>query len=168
MTEVYSWDALMRPDYFVDYQNLYTFCGVMSQRGMFVTVAREMMKAGRNDRAVEMLDKCQLCVPDYNFPLDMTYLGFSNEQYVLQMISLYFELGEAEKGMALAEKFTDELMTSANFFLEYYSYAQEHFEDVRQYVLYVAYILQDNGKAEKGKEIEERFNSLLSLYGGEE
>lgn len=168
MTEVYSWDALMRPDYFVDYQNLYTFCGVMSQRGMFVTVAREMMKAGRNDRAVEMLDKCQLCVPDYNFPLDMTYLGFSNEQYVLQMISLYFELGEADKGMALAEKFTDELMTSANFFLEYYSYAQEHFEDVRQYVLYVAYILQDNGKAEKGKEIEERFNSLLSLYGGEE
>ena len=44
MNEVYTWDALKRADYFVDYQNLYTFCGVMSQRGLFVNAAKEMMK----------------------------------------------------------------------------------------------------------------------------
>ena len=46
MTSVYSWDSLKRTDWFVDYQNLYTFTGVMSQRGIFATVAMEMIEAG--------------------------------------------------------------------------------------------------------------------------
>ena len=32
MTSVYTWDTLKRNDWFVDYQNLYTFNGVMSLR----------------------------------------------------------------------------------------------------------------------------------------
>ena len=57
MTNVYKWDALERDDYFVDYQNLYTHLGVMSQRGLFVNAAKAFFKAGENDRALEMLEK---------------------------------------------------------------------------------------------------------------
>ncbi len=43
---VYKWDALKRTDYYVDYHNFYTFCGVNSQRGLFANVAHELIKAG--------------------------------------------------------------------------------------------------------------------------
>ena len=90
---VYSWDALKRKDYFVDYQNLYTFCGVLSQRNVFVNAAKEMLKIGDRERAVELLDMCQECVQEENFPLDMTYLGFSNEYMVIDMIETYYLAG---------------------------------------------------------------------------
>ena len=46
MKNVYTWDALMRTDYFVDYQHFYTFCGELSQRNLFVNAAKEMLKIG--------------------------------------------------------------------------------------------------------------------------
>jgi hypothetical protein len=52
-----------------------------------------------------MLDMCQECVPEENYPLDMVYLGFTNEYWVLEMIDLYYSLGEREKAERLA---TDE------------------------------------------------------------
>jgi hypothetical protein len=69
MTNVYKWDALERDDYFVDYQNLYTHLGVMSQRGLFVNAAKAFFKAGENDRALEMLEKCQRVVRRESYPL---------------------------------------------------------------------------------------------------
>ena len=50
MTQVFSWDALSRTDWFVDYQNYYTFLGVLSQRQIFLTTANALMKAGQNGR----------------------------------------------------------------------------------------------------------------------
>ena len=93
MKNVYTWDALKRTDYFVDYQHFYTFCGVLSQRNLFVNAAKEMLKIGDKERAVELLDMCQECVPEENFPLDMTYLGFSNEYMVIDMIETYYTAG---------------------------------------------------------------------------
>ena len=71
MTSVYSWDSLKRTDWLVDYQNMYTFAGVMSQRGIFASVAMEMIEAGEFGRAVEILDKCRSVIPEENFPLDI-------------------------------------------------------------------------------------------------
>lgn len=161
MTGVYSWDAISRPDYFVDYQNLYTFCGVMPQRGLFVCTAKEMLKAGRKDRAIELLDKCQVCVPEYNYPLDMSYLGFSNERYVLEMVTTYCEAGEPEKGLDIARRFADELMVSAEFFLDFYSYAGANFEDTCRYLLYIADVMRQNGAEDDAKAIEDRLNEMV-------
>jgi len=128
MKNVYSWDALKRTDWFVDYQNFYTFCGVLSQRQLFVNVAKEMLKIGDAERAVEMIDMCQECVPVENFPLDMVYLGFSNEYMVLDMINIYYECGEDEKGADLAARFAAELLASSEFYLYNYDYARREME----------------------------------------
>jgi len=128
MKNVYSWDALKRTDWFVDYQNFYTFCGALSQRQLFVNVAKEMLKIGDAERAVEMIDMCQECVPVENFPLDMVYLGFSNEYMVLDMINIYYECGEDEKGADLAARFAAELLASSEFYLYNYDYARREME----------------------------------------
>ena len=165
MKNVFSWDALKRDDYFVDYQNLYTFCGVMSQRNLFLNAAEKMMDEGRDDRALEMLDMCVENVPEYNFPLDMTFLGFSNEYMVLRMISMYYDLGQGDKARDMAARFADELMTSADFFLSFYDYREEDFNNVFTYIQNLQYLYAANGDNDLADELNVRITNLIDPTG---
>ena len=160
---VYSWDALKRTDYFVDYQNFYTFCGVLSQRNLFVNAAKEMLKIGDKERALELLDMCQECVPEENFPLDITYLGFSNEYMVIDMIETYYMAGDAEEALELSKRFMEQIFASAEFFLQFYDYAKREFDACYNCISYVADLSDHYGNKEYGKEIRDRFNSMLDI-----
>jgi hypothetical protein len=163
MKNVYKWDALKRDDYFVDYQNYYTFCGVLSQRNLFVNAAKEMLKIGDKERAVELLDMCQENVPAENYPLDLTYLGFSNEYMVIDMIETYYKAGANEKALDLAKRFTDEIFVSTEFFLMNYDDAKREFDACYNCISYVAELADHFGDKEYAKEIRDRFNSLLGV-----
>ncbi len=166
MKNVYKWDALKRTDYFADYQNFYTFCGVLSQRQIFLNVAKEMLKVGDRERAIEMLDMCQECVPAEVYPLDMTYLGFSNEYMVIDMIETYYNAGAQDKALDLARRFTDELFVSTLFFLEYYDFARTEFESCYKCISYVAELADfygDEDDVEFASEIRKRFNAMLDI-----
>ena len=162
MKNVYTWDALKRTDYFVDYQNFYTFCGVLSQRQLFVNVAKEMLKINDKERAVEMLDMCQECVPEVNFPLDITYLGFINEYMVVDMIETYYDAGAPEKALELAERFSDQLFDSLYFFLQYYDFAKREFESCYNNLQYMSDLADHHGHKDFAKKINDRFESLMA------
>ncbi len=163
MKNVFTWDALKRTDYFVDYQNFYTFCGVLSQRQIFVNVAKEMLKIGDSARAVEMLDMCQEAVPAGNYPLDMTYLGFSNEYMVIDMIETYYNAGADDKALDLSRRLADELFVSTEFFIEYYDLAKREFENCYQCLSYVCDLAEHYGDKEFAAEVRDRFNTLLDI-----
>jgi hypothetical protein len=160
---VYSWDALKRNDYFIDYQHNYTFCGVLSQRNLFVNAAKEMLKIGDKERAIELLDMCQECIPAENFPLDMTYLGFSNEYMVIDMIETYYNAGVEEKALDLAERFIDEIFASTEFFLNFYDFAKKEFESCYNCISYVADLTDHYGDKKFASDIRDRFNTLLDI-----
>ena len=164
MTKVFKWDALKRNDYFVDYQNYYTFCGVLSQRNIFVNAAKEMLKIDDKARAVELLDMCQESVPEENYPLDMTYLGFINEYIVVDMIETYYNAGAPEKAAALAERFADNLFDSTIFFLEFYDYARPEFENCYKVLQYLADLSDHHGNKDLGTSIRDRFNQMVEAY----
>jgi hypothetical protein len=163
MKNVYSWDALKRTDYFVDYQNYYTFCGVLSQRNLFVNAAKEMLKIDDRERAVELLDMCQDCVPQENYPLDLTYLGFSNEYMVIDMIETYYAAGADEKALDLAKRFMEEIFVSSEFFLQYYDFAKREFDSCYNCISYVADVCDHYGDKAFAKEIRDRFNAMLDM-----
>ena len=163
MKNVYSWDALKRKDYFVDYQNFYTFCGVLSQRNVFVNAAKEMLKIGDSERAIELLDMCQECVPAENYPLDITYLGFSNEYMVIDMIETYYNAGADEKALDLSKRFVDELFVSTEFFLMNYDDTKREFEACYNCISYVAELADHFGYKDYGSELRKRFNDLLGV-----
>ena len=163
MKNVYTWDALKRKDYFVDYQNFYTFCGVLSQRNLFVNAAKEMLKIGDSERAVELLDMCQECVPEENFPLDITYLGFSNEYMVIDMIETYYQAGAYDKALELSKKFMDQIFVSSEFFLQFYDYAKKEFDACYNCISYVADLADHYGDKEFAAEVRSRFNSMLDI-----
>ena len=145
MTEVFTWDALKRTDWLVDYQNYYTFCGVMSQRLLFVNAAKEMLKVGDKARALELLNRCQECVPRENFPLDMSWMGFSNELMVLEMISLYYYSGDADSARALAADFSEELISASVFYAEFYDYCKREFDSERMVIASLVDMLMEEG-----------------------
>ena len=157
---VYTWDALKRTDYFVDYQNFYTFCGVLSQRQIFVNAAWEMLKVGDKERAIELLDMCQECVPEENYPLDITYLGFINEYMVIGMAEAYYAAGASDKAEDLLRRMVDPLMKSLTFFGGYSDYASQEFEKVYTYLENIAQVASDGGSKELVDELVARFEEL--------
>ena len=163
MMNVFKWDALKRNDYFVDYQNYYTFCGVLSQRQVFVNAAKEMLKIGDKERAERLLDKCMECVPEEVYPLDISYMGFSNEFMVIDLIDLYYMCGRNETALELSKRFVEKIMQSTYFYLQYYDYAKHEFDICYNCLQYLAELSDENGNAQFGTEIRDRFNSLLDL-----
>ena len=163
MTEVFTWDALKRTDWLVDYQNYYTFCGVMSQRLLFVNAAKEMLKVGDKDRALELLNRCQECVPRENFPLDMSWMGFSNELMVLEMISLYYYSGDADSARALAADFSEELISASVFYAEFYDYCKREFDSERMVIASLVDMLIEEGDGELARNIESSFKLALGV-----
>ncbi|MCQ2116203.1 MAG: DUF2723 domain-containing protein [Bacteroidales bacterium] len=161
--DVYRWDALKRTDWFVDYQNYYTFCGVMSQRLLFVNAAKEMLKIGDKARAIELLDMCQECVPEENFPLEMSYLGFSNEYMVLEMVSLYFFAGADDAARELGQRFSDALIESALFYAGFYDICKKEFETTASYIYSMIDTYKEEGETELAQNLEAQFKSALGV-----
>lgn len=161
MSKVYVWDAVAADNYFIDYQNMYTHLGVISLRTMFVVAANAFIKAGENDRALEMLDKCARTMK--NFPLETIPLGFSGNDYmVIQMVDDYYKLGKPDLARNLALNLASDLLTSAKFYIEFYDYGKEEFELSGNYIYYLADVLKSGGDKEMSEKLT---NALVKLAG---
>ena len=156
----FKWDALSRKDWFVDYQNLYTFLGVLSQRQLFVNVANALIDAREDEKAEEILDLCQKNFPEENFPLETISLGFSSNDYmVVQMVENYYFLGEKAKARDLGLKLAEGLMESSRFYLEFFDYASSNFESCHRCILYLADVFKQYGD----KELSDRLLDSLEI-----
>ena len=163
----YKWDALKRTDYFVDYQNMYTFLGVLSQRQLFLTVANALIDAGENEKAIEMMDMCQEVFPEQNFPLETIPVGFNGNDYmVAQMIENYYYLGQADKAHSLAARMGDELLQTCGFFLEWGSLGQAEFETASRVLLYVADVCKQYGDKALGNAMIDSLEAYIRAATG--
>ena len=159
MTEVYSWDALAADDYFIDYQNQYTHLGVLSIRNLFVTCAEAFMAAGENDRALEMLDRCAEVMEHY--PLETVPLGFSgNDFMVVETVRDYYALGQPEKALALATRIGEELLVSANFYLQFYDWAPDELDMVGGYIYLLSDEMKTGGDTEAAEKLLDAFSQM--------
>ena len=160
MTEVYSFEALKTPGWFVDYQNCYTFLAVMGIRSLHVNCANAFIGCGQPERALEMLDRSEAAM--VNFPICAIPIGFSGNDYmVVKTVELYYKLGQPDKARELAVKYADELLASSAFYLEFYSFAQDEFELCGNYVYYLADVLKGAGEKELGTQIEKKFTDMI-------
>ena len=160
MTEVYSFDALKAPGWFVDYQNCYTFLAVMGIRNLHVNCAAAFLANGQKERALEMLDQSEETM--VNFPICSIPLGFSGNDYmVVKTVELYYKLGQPEKGRDLAVRYADEVLSSAAFYLEFYAFAQDEFELCGNYIYFLADVLKAAGDKELSSTVESRFSDMV-------
>ena len=168
MMNTYKWDALKRTDWFVDYQNMYTFLGVLSQRQLFVTVANALIDAGENEKALEIMDLCQQNFPERNFPLESIPLGFSGNDYmVAQMIENYYHLGAADKARELSLRFGEQLLETSAFYLGWGSLGNNEFETASRILLYVADVCKQYGDKELSDALVDKLEALLHAATGQ-
>ncbi len=161
MTRTYCWDALKRTDWFADYHNLYTFAGVQNQRKIFVDAAEVLFKEGEREKAAEILDMCQECIPESVIPFDLSAYGFSNEQYVLSMIEMYYRIGEGTEAARLASRFAGQLLESAAFFLMYYDWADTSFHNCYSILAHLADLTHEYGDTDISDNIVDGFNAIV-------
>lgn len=157
---VYTWDAISRKDFDVDYQNYYTFLGVLPQREIFATTASELLKAGDKERALKVLDKGMASMPADVWPLESVPLGFTtNDLMVIAMVKDYYLAGAPDKASAIARKMGDDLLTAAHFYMQFYDYASSDFETVYQLACYLI------DEVDKGGDKELSDTLKAGLYG---
>ena len=160
MTQTFCWDAISRDNYFIDYQNLYTNLGVISVRAVFVTAAKAFLKEGENERALEMLDKGLEVMR--NYPLETVPIGLTGNDYtVIDMVGLYYRLGQTDKARQMAIALSNELVVSTKFFLEFYDFAKDDFELCANYIYFLSDTLKEAGEKELAGKVEENLSLLI-------
>ena len=152
----------------MDYQNLYTFLGVLSQRQLFLNVANSLIDAQEDEKAKEILDLCQQNFPEENFPLETIPVGFSSNDYmVIQMVETYYFLGEKDKARELGLKLADGLLDSSRFYLEFYDYAPSSFEGCHRCIVYLADVFKQYGDKELSEQLLDSLELLLRVATGD-
>ena len=164
----FKWDALSRKDWFVDYQNMYTFLGVLSQRQLFVNVANCLIDAGERGKALDILDLCQKNFPKENFPLETIPLGFtSNDYMVVQMVENYYFLGMRDKARELGQELAEGLLDTSRFYLEFIDYASSDFESCHRCILYLAEVFKKYGDKKLSESLLDSLEMLVRAATGD-
>ena len=167
MTKVYSWDALAADKWFVDYQNIYTHLGVMAPRGIFLNAAKAFMKEGKNEWAVEMLDRCQEVM--HRFPLESIPLGMSTNDYlVIGIVEAYYQLGELDKARELGALMAADLLETTRFYLEFFEFGKNEFDLCGSYVYYLADVMKSGGDKDVADKFTDGFSKLIDWAAGKE
>ncbi|MDR3183908.1 MAG: DUF2723 domain-containing protein [Prevotellaceae bacterium] len=102
---VYRWGNMNKKGIFVDYNNSFTLAVVLNVRNMHVRLAEELLNKGRNADAVAVLDSAMARIPACNFPLNIS--TDNNDIVAINIIQLYYRLGETGTADAMAEEFID-------------------------------------------------------------
>ena len=158
-----SYDALARKDYYVDYQNLYTFLGVMSIRNLFVSSAAAFLKAGEYDRVEAVLDKCQEVMDPELYPYENSIYGWSsNALFPIEMIKDYYAIDRKEKAHRLAETLYGQIEQVVLFYLDFYPTMKDEFEYACNLVYFMTNEISKAGDESFAVELSKKFSSFLN------
>ena len=153
----FKWGGVDQPGVYVD-ENVMRMC--KSYRvALFSKLAAALMSEGKNDKALNVLDKAMAVLPPENVPLDYSALSIGE---------FYYELGQKEKGEAIFSGIADDAVRTVNwiFRLKPGQFASavgdlEHNLAVLQEVLRVA----KKHDPELAQKYQEEFDNYRMAYG---
>ncbi|MDY2943728.1 MAG: DUF2723 domain-containing protein [Paludibacteraceae bacterium] len=92
MMHKFAYGNVNQPGIYID-ENMMRMC--RTHRLMFTQLAEALIREGKREKALEVLDYAEEVLPGYNIPYDYTSAS---------MASMYLMLGETEKGNAILDK----------------------------------------------------------------
>jgi len=102
----FVWGNIADPRYNVTHYVERTV-GVMNIRNIFHRLAAQLMIENKNDKAIEVLDRCIEVIPDDKIPYDYG---------VLAIIEDYYKLEEFEKGNEIATQLLENYSQQVTYF----------------------------------------------------
>ena len=88
----YKWGNMNNPKVYLDETNMRM---VMNFRNNFARLADALIREGKNDKALNVLNKCMEVMPEKCIPLDF---------YAFPLVEGYYQLGKTETANVMAEK----------------------------------------------------------------
>ena len=134
-----------------------------------VQTAKALYAKGKQEKAIEVLDRMQELIPAATLPLNNSIISGLNDKAVLDAISLYSATGEKEKAYKLADQFAAETTKAIVLFAKPYAdgfLSYEYTNQAFSYLLLLQDVFKNNNDIEKANEIGELINSYLEPLQG--
>lgn len=151
-----KWGNLNHPDVTVDRES---FRNSLIPKQNFIRVAQQLLELGEKEKAIELVDYCLEIFPNEKFAYDI---------YMMTFVDVFYKAGAVEKANTMVRDLVE--IYSAN--LDYYqrqkpvfiSYYSDDMQEAMGVIQRLMYMARQNQQEELAGEIEELFNSHLTLF----
>lgn len=106
LMEDFKWGNMNDPGVWIDH-TIDRTTSVIRIRNNFNRLAQELLKQGKKDSAIQVLDKCMEIMPAYNF---------KNDLFTLDLIETYYAAGAKEKANAIVADFANTTIQELNYY----------------------------------------------------
>ena len=112
----FKWGGVDKPGIYLE-ENTMRMCKSYRQV-LFTDLAEALIKEGKADSALKVIDRCVEVLPEENVPYDFS---------VYPLARLYFTLGEVEKAKEITAKMVERSMTEVDWMLRLKPAQREEF-----------------------------------------
>jgi tetratricopeptide (TPR) repeat protein len=132
----------------------------MNLRNNFSRLAEALIKEGKKEKALAVLDKCMEIMPEHNVPYDF---------FLLPVLEAYYKAGGTEKANAIVKRLVEVYDENLQYFLSlddnYYATVSTPVQQAMSVMYRLSSITNKMYPQEElGKMVEEKFNSLQTIY----
>jgi hypothetical protein len=160
MMNKFVWGGANDPKVNLDYNHIRTLI-VVKSRLNYARLAKALASEGKNEKAVEVLNRCLEVLPPDRFPVD---------PYFTDLIEAYFSAGAADKAVELTRELCDYNYERLDYFLKqnnyYISSAEYEIQSAIQNTSKAANYCESNGKKELADEISKKLEAYYGDYLG--
>ncbi|MFH1322008.1 MAG: DUF2723 domain-containing protein, partial [Bacteroidota bacterium] len=156
MMNKFKWGGMDKNEIYLDETNMRM---TYNLRNNFARLADALLKEGKKDSAIKVLDKCLEVMPDKNVPFNF---------FVTPIAEAYYRAGVPEKANPIVGQLTDVYEDEMNYYLSVRGEHAKALETEKQRAMYTMQRLHAIAKAYKQKElaenIDERIKKLQEDY----
>jgi len=107
MMTQFKWGNMEKPETYLDETNRNM---IYNMRNNFARLANQLIREGKKDRAVEVLDKAAELMPDNKIPYN---------EYNIYMVDAYIEAGAYDKAAAMLARMRERVEQDINYFNQF-------------------------------------------------
>jgi len=155
----FAWGNMNDPDIYLDENNMRMMTNI---RNSFNRLASALIEEGKNDKAIEVLDRCFELVP-----IDLV----PPEYFTMELADSYFKAGANEKGKTILEQafeiFNDELGYYFSLDLKFVQTKSVN-EEIQRGLFYLQRMeraARNSGDDEFAKKISDAFQNHINKFG---
>jgi pentatricopeptide repeat protein len=154
----FVWGGANDPDVNLDYNHIRTLI-VIKSRLNYARLAKALASEGKNEKALEVLNRCLEVLPADRFLYD---------PYYTDLIDAYFIAGDADKALEMTKEMSEYYYKRLDYFLRQNPYvissAEYEIQTAIQYTSKAAGYCEANGKKEAADEISKKLEGYYSEY----
>jgi len=158
MINKFVWGGANKKGVDIDYNHIRTII-VVKARLNYARLAKALSSEGKNEKAIETLNKCMEALPLEKIPYD---------PYTADLIEAYFAAGATENAVEMSTAFCDYYYKRLDYFLKQKPYiinsAEFEIQTAIQYTSRVANACVSGGKPEMGEAITKKLEAYYADY----